>query len=167
MRPTPAHRVARSQIAIIATPTKVTGFCALPMPSAAKKASPASFPTTSSNRVFSLSQLCNQHLRKRQSALKRESGPRYVLGTINTGIERKRQRIASWRVCALSQYKMNFIVKRLSVSLNGEESEAEGSSLMVQNSESNELWAVKVLRGVTLSPRSPPSHHLIDTSQCV
>lgn len=136
------------------------------MPSAAKKASPASFPT-SSNTVFSLSQLHNRNLRKRQSALKRESGPRYVLGTINTGIERKRQRIASWRFSVLLRYKMNFIAKHLSVSLNGEESEVRGSLLMVQNSESNELRAVKVLRGVTLSPRSPPSHHLIDTSQCV
>ncbi|CAH0695342.1 unnamed protein product [Spodoptera exigua] len=70
-------------------PTKVTGFCTPPMPSAAKKASPAS--STKHLRYCHLARW-NPTVRTEERdnvCLKEKVGHVTFLGTINTGIERE------------------------------------------------------------------------------
>lgn len=80
--------------------TKVTGFCTPPMPSAAKKASPASPTKHLKYYHLALRTPTVRNEERDNVCLKEKVGHVTFLGTINTGIERKRQRIASWRCSA-------------------------------------------------------------------
>lgn len=58
------------------TLTKVTGFCTPPMPSAAKKATPAS--STQHLKCNHLALYASLYEIKKETTCERESGPRYV-----------------------------------------------------------------------------------------